>query len=95
MGTYDTRGGTPRHDPAADHEPFIHPEEERALEILEAANVPAETNDEIVKIIAATADRAAELRQALEAVLVAFHRSSPTAGQWMEVSAAEALLRGL
>lgn len=65
MGTYDSRGGSPRHDPAADFEPVIFPEEDAALAILEAAGVDSQVNDQIVKIVGQTAGRVAELTRAL------------------------------
>lgn len=65
MGTYDTRGGSPRNDQAADFEPVIFQEEDAALAILEAAGVDSQVNDRIVKIVGQTAGRVAELTQAL------------------------------
>lgn len=35
MGTYDTASGHPRHDPAADEDPFISPDEDALLGVLE------------------------------------------------------------
>lgn len=59
MGTYDTRGGTPRHYPGFDCEPVIYPEEERVLALLEAAQVPTEVCDQVVAIVHELADRQA------------------------------------
>lgn len=39
MGTYDTRGGAPLHDPAADNEPPIGPLEEQVLGALEQHDI--------------------------------------------------------
>jgi len=52
MGTYDTRGGTPRHDPAADCDAMTVLQE-KLLELLEDAGIPTETNDRIIKLIEA------------------------------------------
>lgn len=63
MGTYDTIGGTPRSPD--EEEPYIFPEEEKVLEILEAANVPSAVNDKVVEIVAAVCRQASEVTEAL------------------------------
>lgn len=64
MGTYDTIGGTPRSPD--DEEPYIFPEEDKVLEILEAANVPSEVNDKVVEIVAAICRKVSELSESLD-----------------------------
>lgn len=51
MGTFDTIGGTPRHDPSADHDP-ITPLQENVLRLLEAADIPTDVNDRIMELVA-------------------------------------------
>lgn len=50
MGTYDTIGGTPRHDPAADVDNTTELQE-LVLSLLEGAGVPTPINDEIIELI--------------------------------------------
>ena len=52
MGTYDTRGGTPRHDPAADAD-GVTTLQGSVLELLEVAGIPTATNDKIMALIEA------------------------------------------
>ena len=51
MGTYDTIGGTPRHDPAFDQDNTTELQEQVLL-LLEAAGIPTKTNDKIIDLIA-------------------------------------------
>jgi hypothetical protein len=64
VGTYDTRGGSPRHDPAADNEAAIGPLEEEVLGVLE----------EMDRAYASWAASREELKRLLERVLLAWIR---------------------
>jgi len=50
MGTYDTRGGHPLHDPMFDYDPVTKLQED-VLELLEAAGIPEAINDKIIGLI--------------------------------------------
>jgi hypothetical protein len=85
VGTYDTRGGTPRHDPVSDHEPVIYPEEERVLAILEQAGVATSVCDQVVGVVHELAEREAGDDQSEEVVPQRFRcwlRSAP--GMWAQ-----------
>jgi hypothetical protein len=51
MGTYDTRGGHPLHNPMFDYDPSTQLQED-VLEVLEKAEVETAVCDRIVEIIA-------------------------------------------
>lgn len=51
MGTYDTRGGHPLHDPMFDYDPVTKLQDD-VLELLEAAGLSTEVNDKIIGLIA-------------------------------------------
>lgn len=50
MGTYDTRGGHPLHDPMADYDPVTKLQED-VLGLLEAADFSEAVNDKIIMLI--------------------------------------------